>query len=1299
MGSRENRRHPRLATRQEATIRWMGLTLHGEIRNYCQAGLYLALPDPLDPSSLTLLPETRVEVEFSTPQQVGRRDFRIEARVAHSLPNGLGLHVASMPQEALQALQAAARAEAADTGTSRIDPEMRQSLQQECTAQFSTFLNEVFKDFFLQVPDRLAEAGDQVSGYLEQNRYRFVAQELLRKRVEIKEHFFAAIREHLQRSPRRPEDAAAGEVSPQELALVEDEQFEDWLNLSAVINQVESDLNPLLVDFQRRYGLLTATDLDSKNNPFGPEVICRTFQDAIRALDHSNPMRATIYKTFGTGLAQRYPPLLEQLNHVLAALDALLPKPRPRVRPATTPTQAVAENAAAPTSTGHRDRTHQELAEITEALLRHYRQSQPVPAQEPSDYGLERLLAALGKGRGAAQPGSLFGAGTQPAARTMSRTSLLELANGLLQGHANTASARPGGLPQRPTDRMTEADLSDLLRAIDALPSADWVGRGGPTGPSLSEQLARAGRGLLIPQPYRVNLDAAAGLVGRAVAESVSGSEVESLLKRLERPLLKLALRDPGFLNDPDHPARQVVDLLDQYAMAADDRGRFFDTRLQRFLYLLVERICSQADSDPGVFDLVRENLGKLLLPIRQTRRLRVARLQEACEGRDRIRQARARVNDTLADCLGGREVPEVVLRLLDAGWRHYMVLLEMRFGTGATAWQEALSVLERLQAWMQPGYTPGPGFQQEAAALSSQIERKLAGVNVDAGQLATFMDVLTLALQSVGQDAGAHPTVRYPFPVRDAVAATADREAADRENGWARRLRLGDWWLFRQEDRWLPMQLIWLSQPVTHCAFANRSATNKIELSLAEFDQQLENGQIKTWADQDRPLLERSEFNLLDEGRQLLLQQAVRDAVSGLPNRKGFLQAVAQAVRQSKPGAIHVVSILEFDQFRMIYNTCGVEATEGLARDLAQAARASIGPEGILASFRDDTLALFMPDCSPDAGCDTASKLMDKLRDYRFRHGEHSYTLGLNIGLARYITALISPEEAIRRADAACAAAKAQGRNRMQVYEQANVQLQTQESLIDWAGRIDSLLEGSGLYLRCQMVMPIGTDPALLPYYEILLGIEPEPGVNVSPMSFIPVVERLKRSHEVDLWVMQRVFEWIAQNRTAFAGIGGFSVNLSALSLSSPDVIAYLQDRLGRPEVPAEKLTFEITETAAIESYGAAQEFIRQMRRYGCRFSLDDFGSGYTSYAHLKNLRTDSLKIDGAFVKDMLSSPGDYAMVKSMRDIGHSLGMHTVAEYVESPMILGKLREIGVDYAQGYAIHKPCRIEDIGLS
>ncbi len=155
-------------------------------------------------------------------------------------------------------------------------------------------------------------------------------------------------------------------------------------------------------------------------------------------------------------------------------------------------------------------------------------------------------------------------------------------------------------------------------------------------------------------------------------------------------------------------------------------------------------------------------------------------------------------------------------------------------------------------------------------------------------------------------------------------------------------------------------------------------------------------------------------------------------------------------------------------------------------------------------------------------------------------------------------------------------------------------------------------------------------------------------------------------------------------------------SINLSARSLSSPDVKAFLHDTLPQAGIPVDKIIFEITETAAIASYTAAQDFIREIRRYGCRFSLDDFGTGFTSYAHLKNLHTDVLKIDGTFVSEMLNNASDLAMVKSMYDLAHALGIMTVAEWVESPELLVKLAEIGVDFAQGYAIHAPCRLDQI---
>jgi EAL domain-containing protein (putative c-di-GMP-specific phosphodiesterase class I) len=391
-------------------------------------------------------------------------------------------------------------------------------------------------------------------------------------------------------------------------------------------------------------------------------------------------------------------------------------------------------------------------------------------------------------------------------------------------------------------------------------------------------------------------------------------------------------------------------------------------------------------------------------------------------------------------------------------------------------------------------------------------------------------------------------------------------------------------------------------------------------------------------------------------------------------------------------------VGIVEFDSLRIVWSACGVDAGEALVRELADAAGQCLGQGAVLASLRDDTFALLVPGVDAAAASGgPVEALRARLADHRFEHGGQRFSIGVSVGLASWSPAESDAEEALRRADAACMAARAEGRNRVRVYEQGSRELRRHETLSEWAGRLDALLDGSGLYLRAQQVRPIA-DAGVLPHYEILLGIEPQPGMDSGPMGFVTAVERLGRSHDLDRWVICAVFDWIEANPGRFERIGGFAINVSPLSLGSPTILDLLDERLSRPGIPAGKITFELTETAAMDSYGVAQDFIQRVRRHGCRVSLDDFGSGYASYSHLKNLRTDALKIDGAFVRDLLDSPSDRAMVKSMHDVARSLGIRTVAEYVESDAILEALREIGIDYAQGYAIHKPCRIDEIDV-
>lgn len=1264
-GGREKRRYARQPTAQSAHVRFgEGSAISAEIRDYCLTGLYLVFPGGQTPDeALQALAGTPVQVSFAAGNTVV---YRCDGRVAHASSVGVGIFVPAMPEGALRALRlaggppgrAAARAPA-----SALDSRDAEVMKQACTSHLRGFLDAVMQDVFQEAGEHLREAGQEQFTFLERSRYEYGAEELARERGRIESGFFDTLRERVQHVEPVELDPRGAEGKPR-LALVEEAEFEDWLNLSAVIRPVETELAVQLDGFERRYSRLAGVSVDRRNNPFGPEVIGRTFQGAIQALDFSNPMRNLLYKALGEALVRHGPALYRQLNETVASVEPVAVPPNERA-PAPTPDAGRADRAA---------------ADLADALNSLYGQGAgaTAPAGEPADYSLDRILAALAPASPRPAP-----AGRVP--RATPDAPLLHVVDRLQQA-AGRADRQTGGAsaPAAP-----HASLADLLGALDGLPATSQAGTDGSAAVSLQNLIrsgivAPDGARAVAPAHRRV-LETASGLFQRAREDLVPSSDLDALIKRLERPLLKLALQDARFPSMPDHPARQVLDRIEQFAAAADDKGRFFDPKLQRFLYLLVDRICSRADADPGVFEAVRDSLDKVLPPILQIRRTRVARLQEASEGRERVRMARLRVNEALEARLAGKTVPAALLRLLDAGWRQHLVLLEMREGLQGPAVQAALAVLDRLFALLAAdGGDPAPATVRQA--LLDAIEQGLAAVNVDTALATAFAGELADELSNPA--AGAAGRIRIP-PGR--LHAPPDE---GRSPPLVDGLRVGTWWEIALDGSPVPMQLIWVSQPPFGCAFANRSATEKREFTLAELSRRIQGGEAKPGKDLDLPLIERSEQSLFDETYRHLVQQAMLDPVTGLLNRRGFLQRLEQLAVPADDGQAHAVGIVEFDQFRMITNTCGVEAAEALSRVLAEKVRSLVGPDAVVAAFRDDTLALLLPDCRRADGCQAIERLLEDLKDHPFDHGPHRYSLGFNVGIAEYSPASLSAVEAVRRADSACLTAKALGRNRMQVYEQAGKLVQSQESLMDWAGRIDTFLKGGGLHLRCQQVRPIADDAGLAPYYEILLGIEGEPGIAVDPMHFIPAAERLQRAHEIDIWVMRNVFEWIGAHRPHFDALGGFAINLSATSLNHPEVVAFLRKALNDSQLPADKLTFEITETAAIGSYGAAQEFIREVRRYGCKFSLDDFGSGFTSYAHLKNLRTDALKIDGSFVQDMLENPADYAMVKSMNDVGHSLGLRTVAEYVESPMILQALRELGVDYAQGYAVHKPCRLD-----
>ncbi len=297
--------------------------------------------------------------------------------------------------------------------------------------------------------------------------------------------------------------------------------------------------------------------------------------------------------------------------------------------------------------------------------------------------------------------------------------------------------------------------------------------------------------------------------------------------------------------------------------------------------------------------------------------------------------------------------------------------------------------------------------------------------------------------------------------------------------------------------------------------------------------------------------------------------------------------------------------------------------------------------------------------------------------------------------GLAIINRKTISASAVIKTMNEACLGAKESGKNRIQVFHEYDNQLTERHDVMEWIGRLNRALDEDKLHLRGQKISSV-TDPTKSSHYEVLLSVEDDDGVMLPPADFIQAAEKYNRMQAVDRWVIKNVFEWLHEHEGGLQDFSGLAINLSGHSMNDSHMLEYIFDLFVKLKVPRDKVLFEVTETIAIANMEDAADFIREMRGIGCRFALDDFGAGLSSYAYLKYLPVDYVKIDGAFIRNIVTDKSDYAMVKSINEMVKFLGMKTIAEYVENDAILQCLKEIGVDYAQGYGVGKPVPLHQI---
>jgi diguanylate cyclase (GGDEF)-like protein/PAS domain S-box-containing protein len=442
--------------------------------------------------------------------------------------------------------------------------------------------------------------------------------------------------------------------------------------------------------------------------------------------------------------------------------------------------------------------------------------------------------------------------------------------------------------------------------------------------------------------------------------------------------------------------------------------------------------------------------------------------------------------------------------------------------------------------------------------------------------------------------------------------------------------------------------------------------------------------------------------FHDVTETRKMERQisyQATHDALTGLMNRSEFEARLRIAVDSARlHGENHILCFLDLDQLKIINDTCSHESGDTLIKDVTAHLHGCLRESDLLARLGGDEFGMLLHYCSLEDATKLAGKILAGIQTLRFERFDRTFDISASIGLTSINPGSESVTNIMSEADLACYASKDLGGNRYHVYQPGDQALTNRHEEMRWVSRLTAAIDAGRLVLYCQDIVPVDFASGSGRHIEVLVRMLDEEGAVVLPEMFISAAERYNIIGSLDRWVISNSFSWYDKNRgnDCVTALDTLAINLSGSSINDDAFLPFIKTEIGKYHIPPGILCFEITESVAIANMESASTLIQELRKLGCHFALDDFGSGLSSFAYLKNLPVDFLKIDGSLVRDIDTDAVNAAMVGSIQQLGCTLHIKTVAEFVESAAILQRLAEIGVDFAQGFGIAKPVPLNEL---
>jgi len=1230
------------------------------IRDVCAGGLFIALQPYKGIEALSI--QQQILVHFSMKLNHDDRNFSLQVKIVHIDSNGFGVAFNGDSDFFFQALANEAQTNSVVVGIDK--PILPNSLpkQKRLEADFTSLSKKVFPviidSFFIHVEQEIQQVPEVAENYHSQVTLLDTYTNLKLSKNKLFEDFNNLSYQINLLAPSLVIDQFS--VAPKEslLSLVEKNDFEDWLNLLPIIRNLEALFESRLNPIHLKMAFILETDKDKVVNPFSPKKLCENFRDSLSKIEKNELGKKWLYSLYGEILIKQLPSIYNDIDTVF--LNYKEQRNTKAITPNTESKLKIHQETNKQSSFLAPDASQQEIIQSQIGKQIHQlpnssKHEKNIPVFSSNDtkkvLGIARNLIHLVKGESSAQETNIIEDGLDEYSEDEICSALSFLQKDVIENKSKFQ------VVQHELQNELKQTLDNLLSVQKKL--------------SLTDQN---------------NLDVYNTLINTLFNDNLLSLETQSYLQQIYIPIMSQAIQNPAMLESDNHPVPSIINHLSKLEMLVKENKIVKNTHIKKLLDLQITKISNESINNPAIFSSVEHDLKELTQTVEKSIEFNIKRVQDIYNGKQKLKETQEFVQNELNQNLGGKMIPKIIITLLESGWQHLLVVAKLNENN--RNYQTHLLTINNLIDWL----AGSKQISKDLAITTLEfIDYELQPLNANRLAHSNIQNELSGLLLGKKTKVGSDAMEMVDFELKN---NKTDPKYIKKPSNEINHLKAGEWLTFLLDKEFEPLKVAWINHAQDLFVFVNRDGVKKLELKADNLAEMIREGKANLTDSLDTPIMDRASYLMLQKLHEKLIFNATHDTTTCLLNQKEFISQLKQELMKLE-NAKYLLCNIEIQDFRTITNACGVSGVEALLKQLATLLKLHVNKDDLFARINDRTFSVLLKNCSAEI----AKELHVKFISSEFKWQDKNYAVAASMG----IVPLFSENKyeintVLQNVDSANLSALSAGRNCIRVYKDNDESLKSQFNERNWVGRINHVLAENRLFLRCQKIASINSKTESNTHYEILLGIKDEHDNVIEPNDFIPAVERCQRMSEVDQWVVLSVFDWIKNNQKAFEMLGGFSINLSGESMNSQEFLDFLEQTLSTCNIPLDKIIFEITETVAADNFQFIQKFIKQIKRFKCKFSLDDFGSGYSSFSYLKRLEVDYLKIDGIFVKDIINNNTDAAIVSSMNEIAHFLNLETTAEYVENDEVFSLLKKIGVDYVQGWGVEKPKLLNDLVL-